>query len=586
MIDTNIKEKALKWTKEPYDAKTCKEIQTLLDKNNEKELIDRFYTNLEFGTGGLRGIRGAGDNRMNIYTVGMTTQGIANYMLKTDPTAKEKGVCIAYDNRHYSNLFAMHTAKIFCASGIKVYLFESLRTTPELSFSIRYLKAKAGVVLTASHNPANYNGYKVSWEDGSQVVPPIDKEIIEEVKNIKSYNEVKIISEKEAKKLNLLKIIGEEIDIKFIEESQKVLIHPEIVKNYGKDLKIVYTPLHGTGEMVISRSLKMAGFTDIEVVPEQAIIDPDFSTVEKPNPEEPEALDMGIKLLLKTNADIFIATDPDADRIGIVVNNKKGGYKLFNGNMTGCLLTHHILTNLAKLNKLAKNSYVVKTVVTTELTNQICEKFNVKCYDVLTGIKWIAEAMRKHSKENYVFGYEESYGYLAYDYVRDKDSVTASLLVCEMALMSKRETKTLIDIMYEIYKEFGVYREIQKSIYYHGKEGKEKINLIMSKLRNNSPDSIMNLKIEKIVDIKQSKIFQPDGTIIEENLFLPKSNVLSYYLEDGSKVTVRPSGTEPKIKFYISVNKKVKNNPVEKVINECEDYAKKICDEFIKMAES
>lgn len=583
-MDNIIKEKAFKWTKEPYDESMRKEIQELLDNNNDNELIDRFYTNLEFGTGGMRGLRGAGDNRMNIYTVGMTTQGLANYMLKVDPKSKEKGVCICYDNRWHSDTFAKHSARILCANGIKVYLFESLRTTPELSFSVRELKAKAGIVLTASHNPPEYNGYKVQWEDGAQVVPPTDKEIVQEVLNIKSYNEVKIITEEEAKEKGLLEIIGEEVDKKFIEESQNVLLNPNIAKTDGKNLKIVYTPLHGTGEMVIKRALEMAGFTDFNVVSEQSKIDPNFSTVEKPNPEEKEALDMGIKLMKEIDADIFVATDPDADRIGIVVNDKKGGYQLFNGNMTGCLLTNHVLSNIKKL---PDNPYVVKTVVTTELTNRICEKYNVKCYDVLTGIKWIADAMRRKTGESYVFGYEESYGYLAHDYVRDKDSVTATLLTCEAAIMAKKEGKTLIDVMYDIYREFGVYRESQRSLYYHGKEGKDKINSMMSKLRNNPMSEIMNLKVEKIVDIKESKIIKPDGTVIEDKLDLPVSNVISYYLEDGSKITARPSGTEPKIKFYISVNKKVEaNKTVEATIKELDEYAVTIEKEFIKTAES
>jgi len=454
-----------------------------------------------------------------------------------------------------------------------------------LSFAVRHLKAKAGIVLTASHNPPTDNRYKVQWEDGSQVVPPTDKEIIDEVGNIKSYKEVKIISEEEAKKKNLLITIGEEVDKVFIEESQKVLLNHDFVKKNGNKLKIVYTPLHGTGEMVVSRSLKMAGFTDFNVVPEQSKIDPNFSTVEKPNPEETPALKMGIDLMSKINADLFIATDPDADRIGIVINDKKGGYQIFTGNMTGCLLLNYVLKTRAEKHKMPNNPYVVKTVVTTELTNRICEKYNVKCYDVLTGIKWIANAMRTHKDENYVFGYEESYGYVAHDYVRDKDSVTASLLVCEAAITAKEQGKTLVDVMNDIYKEFGVYRERQKSIYYPGKEGKDKINAMMSKLRDNPPMKVNNLKVEKIVDIKQSKVYTPDGKLIS-TLDLPIENVLTYYLEDGSKITARPSGTEPKIKFYISVNKKVINKTVEETIKECDEYAKVIETEFIKMAES
>jgi phosphoglucomutase len=494
MIDREIMEKAKLWTKEPYDEITRKEIRSLIENGNDKELIDRFYTSLEFGTGGMRGVRGAGENRMNIYTVGKTTQGLANYLLKTDPQSKNKGVCIAYDNRHHSDLFALHSARILCANGIKVYLFESLRTTPELSFTIRYLKAKAGIVLTASHNPASDNGYKVQWEDGSQVVPPTDKEIIDEVNRIKSYEDVKLISEGEAKRTGLLEIIGEEVDNVFIKEAQNALLNPAYVKERGNDLKIVYTPLHGTGEMVITKALEMAGFTDINIVPEQSKVDPDFPTVKKPNPEEEEALKMGIDLMKEINADIFIASDPDADRIGVVVDDKMGSYKLFSGNMTGCILTEHILRNLKEKGIMPPRPYVVKTVVTTELTNEICDAYDVKCYDVLTGIKWIANAIRKHSDEDYVFGFEESYGYLAHDYVRDKDSVTASLLVCEAALMFKELGKTLIDFMNEIYKEYKVYRESQKSIYYKGKEGKDKIKSIMANLREKP--------IQKIKDIK------------------------------------------------------------------------------------
>lgn len=584
-MENKIKKRAEEWTKAPYDKDTQQEIQKLLNENNEKELTDRFYTNLEFGTGGLRGVRGAGDNRMNIYTVGMTTQGLANYMLKVDPESKEKGVCIAYDNRWHSDTFAKHAARILCANGIKVYLFESLRTTPELSFTIRHLKAKAGIVMTASHNPPSDNGYKVQWEDGGQVVPPTDKEIIEEVRNIKNYNEVKLTTIEEAKEKGLLSIIGKEIDEIFIKESQKVLKHPDFVKENGKKLKIIYTPLHGTGELVITGALRMAGFDNVYVVPEQSIVDPNFSTVKKPNPEEKDALKMGIELMKKENADIFIASDPDADRIGIVINDGKGDYKIFNGNMTGCLLTEHILKNLKAQNKMPDNPFVVKTVVTTELTNRICDYYNVKCYDVLTGIKWIANAIAEHNDESYVFGFEESYGYLGYDYVRDKDSVTASLLVCESAILAKEEGKTLIDVLYDIYRKYGVFREIQKSLYFEGKEGKEKIELMMMKLRNSPPKEIKGLKVTKIMDVKENKSYTTDGKIIDEKLDLPVSNVFVMYLEDGTKITARPSGTEPKIKFYTSVNKKVGDNQtVEEVIKELDEYAKEIEAEIVDIS--
>ncbi len=583
-MDNKIRERAEKWTKTPYDRETQKEIQTLLDENNEGEIIDRFYTNLEFGTAGLRGMRGAGDNRMNIYTVGMTTQGLANYLLKVDSKSKEKGVCIAYDNRWHSDTFAKHSARILCANGIKVYLFESLRSTPELSFTIRYLKAKAGIVMTASHNPSSDNGYKVQWEDGGQIVPPVDKEIIEEIKNIKSYNEVKLITLDDAKDRGLLEIIGKEIDDVFIKEAQNVLLRPDFVKKHGKKLKIIFTPLHGTGELVVTEALRMAGFEDVYVVPEQSITDPNFSTVKKPNPEEPDALKMGIDLMKKENADILIASDPDADRIGVVIKDGKGSYQLFNGNMTGSLLTEHVLKNLKAQDKMPDNPFVVKTVVTTELTNKICDKYNVKCYDVLTGIKWIADAIAKHKDENYVFGFEESYGYLGHDYVRDKDSVTASLLVCEVAIIAKEAGKTLIDVLHNIYKEYGVFREIQKNFYFKGKEGKEKIELMMIKLRNSPPKAIKGQKVTKIIDVKESKSYTIDGKIIDEKLDLPIGNVFVMYLEDGTKMVARPSGTEPKIKFYTNVNRKLQpNQTVEEVIKELDEYAKELETEIVNL---
>ncbi len=585
-MDNEILNKAKLWTKEPYDESTRNEIQKLIDDNNDKELIDRFYSSLEFGTAGMRGLRGAGENRMNIYTIGKTTQGLANYLLKVDSESRNKGVSIAYDNRHHSDLFAMHSARILAANGIKVYLFESLRATPELSFSIRHLKAKAGIVLTASHNPASDNGYKVLWEDGSQVVPPVDVEIIDEVNNINSYNDVKIISEEEAKSKGLLKIIGEEVDSKFINEALNVLLDPNLVKDKGKELKILYTPLHGAGEMVIRRALNKAGFTDFHVVPEQSVIDPDFSTVKKPNPEEKEALELGINLMKKIDADILIASDPDADRIGVVANDKNGNYSLFNGDMTGCILTEHILSNLKEKEEIPNNPYVVKTVVTTELTNDICNNYNVNCYDVLTGIKWIADAMRKHSEEDFIIGFEESYGYLAHDYVRDKDSVTASLLVCETALMYKIKGKTLIDFINDIYKKYKVFMESQLNIYYRGKDGRDKINSIMKKLRENPLKKIRDINVTKIIDIKKGKSFKPDGTIIDNEIDLPSSNVITYYFDDGTKITARPSGTEPKIKYYFSVNKKVGDSDVNNVIDDRKKYLKILEDEFVKVVES
>ncbi len=586
MLNENILKKARAWTEAPYDEQTRQEIKTLVDKNDESELTDRFYTSLEFGTGGMRGIRGAGENRMNIYTVGKTTQGLANYLLRVDPKSADKGVCIAYDNRHHSDLFAEHSALILCANGIKVYLFESLRTTPELSFTIRHLKAKAGIVLTASHNPPSDNGYKVQWEDGGQVVPPTDVEIIEEVNKIKSYNDVKIMDKEEAKSKGLLNIIGEEVDIEFIKESQSVVGDPEYVKENGHKLKVVYTPLHGTGEMVLTRSLKMAGFTDVNVVPEQSVTDPNFSTVKRPNPEEASALEMGIALMKKIDADIFIATDPDADRMGIVVNDKKGSYKIFTGNMTGCMLSEHLLSRLKESGKMPPKPYIVKTVVTTELTNEICKEYSAECYDVLTGIKWIADAMRRYSDQDYVLGFEESYGYIAHDYVRDKDSVTASLLICELALRLKENGETLIDFMKSIYKKYKVYRESQKSAYYPGKDGKDKINSIMSTLRDNPIKKVMDAKVIKIIDVNQGKSFKPDGTVIDNNIDLPKANVIVYYFDDGTKITARPSGTEPKIKFYFSVNMKVGNEDVDDVIDKADKYIAKLESEFVSILES
>jgi phosphoglucomutase len=544
-----IRVKAEKWLGSEYNEETRKEVRDMLD-NNEAKLIDAFYQDLEFGTGGLRGIMGAGTNRMNIYTLGMATQGLANYIIKECGNKGIK-VAIAHDCRNNSRYFAETTADIFAANGFEVYLFESLRPTPELSFAIRHFKCQSGVVITASHNPPEYNGYKAYWNDGGQVVAPHDEGTTEEVRKIKSVSEVKFGGDKK-----LIKIIGRETDELFLKEVHKISLNPDIIKKYS-DIGIVYTPIHGTGGTLVPKALKMFGFTNVSTVPEQDIVDGNFPTVKSPNPEEPAALSMAIRKAYETGAELVMATDPDADRIGIAVRDKKGEFILLNGNQTGVLLTHYILSQYKEKNKYKGNEYIIKTIVTTDLLDRIAERFSVKCYNVLTGFKFFAELIHKlEGRQKYIGGGEESYGYLPGDYVRDKDAVGSCSLIAEVAAWTKSRGKSLYDYLIDIYIENGLYKEKLINIVRKGIEGAGEIRQMMTEYRNNPPKIINGSKVVKINDYDDlTSTNCLTGAKVRIDLI--NSDVLQFFLEDGSKISVRPSGTEPKIKFYFSVNTKL-----------------------------
>jgi phosphoglucomutase len=544
-----IRSKARQWLGPEFNEETRMEVREMLEKD-EKKLIDAFYQDLEFGTGGLRGIMGAGTNRMNIYTLGMATQGLSNYIIKECGNNGIK-VAIAHDCRNNSRYFAETAADIFSANGFEVYLFEALRPTPELSFAIRQYKCQSGVVITASHNPPEYNGYKAYWSDGGQVVAPHDEAIIEEVRKIISVSEIKFDRKKEK-----IKIIGKETDQLFLNEVLKMSINPDIIRKQN-NIGIVYTPIHGTGGTLVPRALKMFGFENIQNVPEQDIVDGNFPTVKSPNPEEPAALSLAIKKAYETGAELVMATDPDADRLGIAVRNKKGEFVLLNGNQTGVLLTHYILSQFKERKKYKGNEYIIKTIVTTDLLDRIAEKYNVKCYNVLTGFKFFAELIRNlEGKEKYIGGGEESYGYLPGDYVRDKDAVASCALAAEVAAYAKNNGKSLYDQLINIYLEYGLYKEKLINIVRKGKEGADEIKAMMMSYRNNPPEAINNSKVVKIDDYET--LFSTNCmTGQKKKTELLKSDVLQFFLEDGTKISVRPSGTEPKIKFYFSVNTKL-----------------------------
>ncbi len=541
-----IREKASEWLGSDFNEETRKEVREMLEKD-EKKLIDAFYQDLEFGTGGLRGVMGAGTNRMNIYTLGMATQGLSNYIIKECGNDGIK-VAIAHDCRNNSRYFAETAADIFSANGFEVYLFEALRPTPELSFAIRHYKCQSGVVITASHNPPEYNGYKAYWNDGGQVVAPHDEAIIDEVRKIKSVSEIKFNARKDR-----IKIIGKETDQIFLNEVLKMSINPEIIKK-NSNIGIVYTPIHGTGGTLVPRALKMFGFTNIGNVPEQDIVDGNFPTVKSPNPEEPAALSMAIKKATETGADLVMATDPDADRLGLAVRNNKGEFVLLNGNQTGTLLTHYILSQYKERNRYKGNEYIIKTIVTTDLLDRIAEKHGVKCYNVLTGFKFFAELIRKlEGKEKYIGGGEESYGFLPGDYVRDKDAVASCALAAEIAAFAKDKGKSMYGILVDIYLEYGLYREKLINIVRKGAEGASEIKAMMKGYRSDPPKTINNSRVVRIDDY-ETLISTDFNTGAKKKIELIKSDVLQFFLEDGSKISVRPSGTEPKIKFYFSVN--------------------------------
>ncbi len=538
-------ERARKWLDGNFDPKTKDEVARMM-KEDPKELGESFYKTLEFGTGGLRGIMGVGTNRMNIYTVGMATQGLANY-LKSQFADRPISVAVAHDSRNNSDLFAKTTADIFAANGFTVYLFEALRPTPELSFAIRHLHCQSGVVITASHNPKEYNGYKAYWEDGAQVVAPHDKNIIEEVGKIESVDQVKWNGGD-----GKIVTIGEDIDKAYLAKVASVTLSPEAVAKYG-DVSIVYTPIHGTGITLVPKALEMCGFKNITVIEEQSTPDGNFPTVVSPNPEEASALKLAIERAEKIGADLVIATDPDADRIGIAVRDDKGQMVLLNGNQTGTILTYYLLTRWKELGKLKGKEFIVKTIVTTELIASIAESFGVEYYDVLTGFKFIAGVIRDNEgKKQYIGGGEESYGYLTGDFVRDKDAVSASVLVAEAMAWAKGQGLSLWQLLEVIYRKYGYYKEGMVYITKQGKEGAEAIAQMMSDMRSNPPKKLGSSAVVTIKDYQlREETDLKSGA--KKPIDLPVSNVLQFITEDGSKVSVRPSGTEPKIKFYFGV---------------------------------
>ncbi len=558
-IAPEIIEKAKAWLSDKYDDNTRKCVQELID-NNPNELLESFYKNLEFGTGGLRGIMGVGTNRMNTYTVAMATQGFANYIKKMFPTIQQPQIAIAYDCRNNSKEFAQTTAEVMSANGIKVFIFNALRPTPELSFAIRRLNCQAGIVITASHNPKEYNGYKAYWEDGGQLVSPHDKNVIGEVEKITDISMVNF-----SKNEDLIEYLDEKFDEIYINEILKLSLSPESIKKQ-KDLKFVYTPIHGTGGQIIPKLFDKAGFNKVYTVEEQMIIDGDFPTVVSPNPEEKAALTLAIDKAKKVNADLVLATDPDADRVGIAVKDETGEYVLLNGNQTASILTYYLLKRWNELDKLKGKEYIVKTIVTTELLFDIANKFGVKKYDVLTGFKFIADKILNTPDMTFIGGGEESYGFLIGDFVRDKDANSACYMIAEIAAWASEQNKTLYQILKEIYKEFGFYKEGLLSLTKKGISGSEEIKEMMHRFRTTPPKQILGSDIIEIKDYKSS-ISKDILSGTESVINLPKSDVLQFLTEDGTKISIRPSGTEPKIKFYFGIKAKLNDIADFEVVN-------------------
>lgn len=560
-----VRSKANIWLNSNINKESKQEIKRLLD-SDETELIESFYKDLDFGTGGLRGIMGVGTNRMNIYTVGMATQGLSNYLKQQFVGSKEIKVAIAHDSRNNSRLFAEKTASVFSANGIKVYLFEDLRPTPELSFAIRHLGCQSGVVVTASHNPKEYNGYKVYWEDGGQIISPHDKNIIAEVQKIKNVDEIQFDDD-----LKNVEIIGEDIDNEYLKELKKLSLNPTIIKNQ-KDLKIVYTPIHGTGVELVPKALTQYGFENVTIVEEQKAPDGNFPTVKSPNPEEPAALELALKKAEEINADIVMATDPDADRVGIAIKDNNNKFVLLNGNQAAALLINYLISQWKNNNKLKGKEYIVKTIVTSELLKDIADKYEVACYDVLTGFKYIADIIKqKEESMSFIGGGEESYGYLAGEFVRDKDAVMSCALLAETAAYAKEKGKTLFEELIDIYIEFGFYKEKLISVVKKGKSGAEEIEQMMNNFRNKPPETINNSNVMLIHDFEKQKTLDQMSHLRYE-INLPKSNVLQFILQDGTKISVRPSGTEPKIKFYFGVQEHLEKREdfekIDKLLNE------------------
>jgi len=541
-----VTEKAEKWLTPAYDAETQAEVKRMLENPDKTELIDSFYKDLEFGTGGLRGIMGVGSNRMNIYTVGAATQGLANYLNKCFAGKDQISVVVGYDCRNNSDLFAKISADIFSANGIKVYLFDALRPTPEVSFAIRHLGCQSGINITASHNPREYNGYKAYWDDGAQVLAPHDTAIIDEV------NKVTVDDIKFKGNDALIQLIGKEVDDVYLNMVHGISIDPEVIKRQ-KDLSIVYTPLHGAGRVLIPDSLKLWGFENVNCVPEQMVKDGNFPTVVSPNPENAEALSMAIALAKKIDADIVMASDPDADRVGMACKDDKGEWVLINGNQTALIFLYYIIKNRIATGKMQPNDFIVKTIVTTELIKAVADKNKIEMRDCYTGFKWIAREIRlSEGKQQYIGGGEESYGFLAEDFVRDKDAVSACSLLAEICAWAKDQGKTLYDIVMEIYVEYGFSKETTVNVVKPGKSGAEEIKAMMDNFRANPPKEIGGSAVSLVKDYKTLE--QTDAAGQVSKLDMPEtSNVLQYFTEDGTKISVRPSGTEPKIKFYIEV---------------------------------
>ncbi len=551
-IDTTAQTNVQNWLNGKYDEETKAAIRKMMEEN-PNELNESFYRNLEFGTGGLRGIMGVGTNRMNKYTVAMATQGLANYVLKSFSEVKEIKAAVAYDCRNNSPFFAKITADVLAANGIHVYLFDKLRPTPELSFAVRQLGCQVGVMITASHNPKEYNGYKAYWNDGGQFVAPHDTNVIDEVLKIKTLDDIKMIGSE-----NNIEIIGEEIDKIYLDRVAQNCLLPDVIKRH-KDLKIVYTPLHGTGVTLVPAILHKLGFENVTLVKEQAINDGDFPTVKSPNPEEKPALEMAIALAKDIDADIVMATDPDADRVGIAVKRTDGQWMLLNGNQTASVLTYYLLKQWKENNKLTGKEFIVKTIVTSELLKDIAERNGVKSYDVLTGFKFIADKIKElEGKETFIGGGEESYGFMIGDFVRDKDAVSTCAMIAEIASWAADNGKTFFDILVDLYCEYGFYKEDLLSITKKGKSGSEEIKQMMVNYRSNPPKEIAGSKVVMIKDYQLQKS-QDLVSGKEESIDLPKSNVLQFFTADGSKISVRPSGTEPKIKFYFGVKETLSN---------------------------
>lgn len=550
-VDKMIIEKAEKWLNEPYDKETREQVKEMVE-NRPEELIDAFYRDLEFGTGGLRGIIGAGTNRMNKYTVGMATQGLVNYVKKAFPGEKEYRAAIAFDNRRKSDFFAKIIADVFSANGFKVFQFDELRPTPELSFAVRHFKCHTGVMITASHNPKEYNGYKAYWNDGAQMIPPHDKNVIAEVGKIK-LEDVKFKGVKKN-----IQIIGEEVDNAYLDEVVKLSLSAGSNKRQS-EMKIVYTPLHGAGVKLVPAALELYGFENVFRVYQQDINDGDFPTVHSPNPEEPAALEMAIEKARKVDADLVMATDPDGDRVGIAVKDLNDDFVLLNGNQTAAILTYYLLDLWKKKGKIAGDEFIVKTIVTSELISDIAEKYGVECYDVLTGFKWIADVIRQNEgKKTFIGGGEESYGFMIGDYVRDKDAVASCAMLAEVTAWAINQRRTLYELLIDIYLEFGFYKESLLSITKKGKTGAEEIQKMMENFRKNPPKKINKSDVTLIKDYLTGKALDVASNT-ETKIDLPASNVLQFFTADGTKVSMRPSGTEPKIKFYFGVKAPLKD---------------------------